>query len=253
MPVVIFCGGRGTRLREETEFKPKPMVTIGGRPILWHIMKIYSAQGFHKFILCLGYKGNSIKSYFLQHKLWASDFRMRDGEVAERLTEYNDNDFDIVFADTGEDTPTGERLKMVQKYIPEDRFMVTYGDGVGNIDIQQLIAFHTQQKVQGTLTGVHPTSKYGLVSIDENQHITSFQQKPQLHDYVNGGYMLFERSFLQELREGEMIEETFQRLVDRQQLVLYKHDGFWHCMDTYKDYEDLNLMWNKGQPQWRIW
>lgn len=252
IPVVIFCGGKGTRLKEETEFKPKPMVTVGGQPILWHIMKYYAHHGYNRFVLALGYKGNMIKEYFLNHKMFCSDFRMKNGEVAECYTNHGDNTFDITFADTGEDTPTAERLLLLNKYIPDKQFMVTYGDGLSNVDIPALVAFHNAQGVMGTITGVHPTSKYGLVRVDAQNRITEFQQKPLLHDYVNGGFMVFQQDFFSALKPGQMIEDTFLDIVGKKQLALYQHDGYWHCMDTYQDYQELNRQWADG-PQWKVW
>jgi len=252
MPVVIFCGGKGTRLKEETEFKPKPMVTVGGMPILWHIMKQYSHYGFNNFILTLGYKGNSIKDFFLNHKALYSDFRMEGGEVVETFSNYEENKFNIIFADTGEEKLTGERLKKVASYITTDQFMVTYGDGVSNIDIPELIDFHNGRDSIGTITGVHPTSKYGLVSIDDENKITSFEQQPKLQEYVNGGFMIFEKDFLKYLTEDQIIEDAMIEAAKNEGLGLYKHDGFWHSMDTYKDYKDLNVMWD-ADPKWQIW
>ena len=233
IPVVIFCGGKGTRLREETEFKPKPMVTVGGFPMLLHIMKIYSHYGFKKFILCIGYKGEMIREYFNNPEFRASGF-------------------EITFLDTGEETLTGERLMLSEKHISGPEFMVTYGDGVANIDLNQLLAFHRDSGAVGTITGVHPTSKYGLVAVDGSNRITSFDQKPRLHDYINGGFMVFKKDFFSLLKPGMMIEDVFSSLVKEKQLALYKHEDFWHCMDTYKDYEDLNHLW-KVNPRWRIW
>jgi glucose-1-phosphate cytidylyltransferase len=251
IPVVIFCGGKGTRLKEETEYKPKPMVNVGGRPILWHIMKHYSHYGYRTFVLCLGYKGNYIKEFFLNHKILTSDFRMEQGKVVENYSDYND-DFEIIFADTGEDAPTGERLKIVEKYITTPQFMVTYGDGVSNIDIDGLVDFHNAQGTMGTISGVHPTSKYGLVRVDDSQKITAFEQKPMLHDYVNGGFMVFQKEFFQYLKEEQMVEDAMRDAVRDNQLSLYRHDGFWQSMDTYQDVESLNEQW-QDNPQWRIW
>lgn len=254
MPVVILCGGTGTRLKEETEYKPKPMVAVGNRPILWHIMKIYAHYGYNNFILCLGYKGQMIKDYFLNYKWLASDFKMRiSKDKTEYVIHHNDeDDFHITFADTGEDTMTSERLKMIEKYISHDEFMLTYGDGVSNIDINSLIDFHRQQKTIGTLSGVHPTSKYGIVTVGGNNLVSSFAQKPKLEDYINGGFMVFKKDFLRYLKNGQMVEEALDVLVSEKQLSLYTHNDFWHCMDTYKDYENLNKLWREN-PQWKIW
>lgn len=233
IPIIIFCGGRGTRLMEETEFKPKPMVAIGGMPILWHIIKIYAHHGFKRFILCLGYKGQMIREYFSK-------------------PEFSSSVLEIIFADTGVDTFTGERLLMVANNISGTEFMTTYGDGIANIDIKRLLDFHRERGVIGTITGVHPTSKYGLVNVDEGNLITSFRQKPLLHDYINGGFMVFKKEFLRYLKPGQMIEDSFLELSRTRNLALYHHEDFWHCMDTYKDYEDLNKLW-MTDPKWRIW
>lgn len=254
VPVVIFCGGKGTRLKEETEFKPKPMVSIGGRPIVWHIMKTYAHYGHRTFILCLGYKGNLIKEYFLNHKLFTCDFSYstREGSVITCYPNEHNDDFRIIFADTGEDTPTGERLRLVQKYIPQNRFFVTYGDGVANIDIRALLAFHLRKGLVGTITGVHPWSKYGLVTVDAEERVAAFEQKPRLHDYVNGGFMVFERAFFEYIKPEAMIEDALVAAAADRTLALYFHNDFWHCMDTYKDYEDLNRLWHEN-PAWKVW
>lgn len=255
IPVVILCGGIGTRLKEETEYKPKPMVIVGGKPILWHIMKIYAHYGYNNFILCLGYKGQMIKNYFLNYKWLHSDFVMNIGGGRTEHSIYNNSpgdNFRITFADTGEETLTGERIKMIQKYISGDVFMVTYGDGVGNIDINALADFHFRQNTIGAITGVHPTSKYGLVTIKENKLVSSFAQKPKLNEYINGGFMVFKKDFFRYLKNNQMIEEALENLIAEDQLSLYAHNDFWHCMDTYKDYEDLNKLWREN-PQWKIW
>ncbi len=218
---------------EETEFRPKPMVAIGGMPIVLHIMKIYAHFGFKKFILCLGYKGHMVREYFFNH-------------------EFASSGLEIILADTGEETLTGERLLKVSEYLNNDEFMVTYGDGVANIDIRRLIDFHRNRNVIGTITGVHPTSKYGLVNVDSDSLITAFDQKPRLHDYINGGFMVFKKDFLKYLKTGQMIEDSFRELAREKNLALYTHEDFWHCMDTYKDYEELNHLWMIG-PKWKIW
>ncbi|MBI4235008.1 glucose-1-phosphate cytidylyltransferase, partial [Candidatus Peregrinibacteria bacterium] len=237
MPVIIFCGGKGTRLKEETDFKPKPMVNVGGMPILWHIMKIYSTLGFNNFILCLGYKSEYIKDFFLRQKLRENDISLslKSGQI-DYLTNHSE-DWNITFAETGEDALTGERLHKVAKYITHDRFMVTYGDGVGEIDLHQLLDFHEKQRTIGTITGVHPYSKWGLVDTDEKNLIQLFRQKPKLNEYVNGGFMVFEKAALGLLRENTIIEDMFDKLVAQKQLSLYRHEGFWHAMDTYQDVE----------------
>ena len=260
IPTIILCGGIGTRLKEETEFKPKPMVKIGDKPLLWHIMKIYAHYGYRDFILALGYKGNYIKDYFLKQKYYSSDFSLntKKGEVLglldnpENYKFNSSDDFNITFADTGLETSHGERVLKLKEYIKEDLFMVTYGDGVANINIDKLIEFHKRNGKIATITGVHPVSRWGLLNIDGNDLITDFAQKPALYGYVNGGFMVFNRKFFDFLKPGDMIEDAFPRLIAQKQLALYKHDGFWYCMDTYREFLKLNEFW-KNNPQWKIW
>lgn len=256
IPTIILAGGKGMRLLEETEFKPKPMIEIGGKPILWHIMKIYDHFGYRDFVLALGYKGNYIKDYFLKQKYYESDFRLdtRDGKTSDIIPNdhFSKDNFNTTFADTGLETPHGERILKLKKYILGDLFMVTYGDGVADIDIDKLVEFHKSKGVIATMTGVHPISRWGLVNTDENEIITQFSQKPALFDYVNGGFMIFKREFLDVLKEGDMIEDALARLISERQLALYKHKGFWFGMDTYKDFLFLNKLWEEG-PKWKIW
>jgi len=254
---IILCGGAGTRLKEETEFKPKPMVEIGGAPILWHIMKIYNHYGYKDFILALGFKGNVIKEHFLSQKNYNNDLILntKDGKVVtfdNNTVDNPDDDFNIIFADTGLNTPHGERILKLKKYITEDLFMVTYGDGVADIDIDKLIEFHKNRGKIATMTGVHPTSRWGLVNTDSDDLITEFAQKPQLYDYVNGGFMVFNKEFLNYLKPGDMIEDALMRLISEKQVALYKHEGFWYGMDTYKDFLFLNDLWEKD-PKWKTW
>ncbi|MCD6500933.1 glucose-1-phosphate cytidylyltransferase [bacterium] len=255
MPTVILCGGKGMRLLEETEFKPKPMVEIGGKPILWHIMKIYAHYGHRDFILTLGYKGEYIKDYFLKQKYYEADFLLNTSEKnVNFLTNgaLEKENFNIIFADTGLETPHGERLLKVKNYIKTDLFMVTYGDGVADIDISKLVDFHKSHGKIGTVTGVRPISRWGFINTDEQNRITQFSQKPRLYDYVNGGFMVFKKEFLNYLKPGDMIEDGLARLIPERQLTLYKHEGFWYGMDTYRDFLFLNRLWEKD-PKWKIW
>ena len=243
---IILCGGTGTRLKEETEFKPKPLVDIGGKPILWHIMKIYNHYGCNNFVLALGYKGSSIKDYFLRQKYYTHDFLFKpsEGKITNFLNNNAECDnFNIIFAETGLETPHGERVLRVKDYITEDVFMVTYGDGVANIDIQKLIEFHKSHGKIATLTGVHPVSRWGLVNSNDDNLVTEFAQKPMLYDYVNGGFMVFNKEFFNHLKPGDMIEDALARLIPEKQVALYKHEGFWYGMDTYKDFIFLNELW----------
>lgn len=242
------------RLQEETEFKPKPMVEIGGKPILWHIMKIYSHHGHRDFILALGHKGDYIKDFFLKQKYYESDFLLNThkGEVIDFLAAKQKDDFNITFANTGLETPHGERVLMLKEYIKGDLFMVTYGDGVANIDINKLIEFHKKKGVMATVTGVHPTSRWGLINTDKDDVVTEFAQKPLLFDYVNGGFMVFNKEFLNYVKRGDMIEDAIMRLIPDKQVALYKHEGFWFGMDTYKDFLTLNKLWEED-PKWKMW
>ena len=252
---IILCGGMGTRLKEETEFKPKPMVEIGGKPILWHIMKIYNHYGYKDFILALGYKSSFIKDYFLRQKYYTHDFLLKPAEG--KITSFFDNgvekdNFNIIFAETGLETPHGERVLKLKNHIQEDMFMATYGDGLADIDINKLIEFHKSHGKIGTITGIHPISRWGLIKTDSSNIITGFAQKPQLYDYANGGFMIFNKEFFNFLKPGDMIEDALDRLIPQKQLALYKHESFWYGMDTYRDFLFLNELWEKD-PKWKIW
>lgn len=256
MKVIILCGGIGYRLKEETEFKPKPMVQIGRKPILWHIMKIYAHYGFNEFIIALGYKGDYIKQYFLNGKNMIHDFTLNTltGDKSIHRNNIISDNFVITFVNTGEETLPGERILRIKDYIPKEDadFMVTYGDGVSDINIKDLVRFHKKQGTIGTVTGVHPRSKYGLLGSNKNKIVTSFIEKPVLKEWVNGGFMVFKKSFFNYLREKEMEHAAIKRLIAKEQLSLYIHDGFWHSMDTYPDVDNLNRYW-KENPKWKVW
>lgn len=257
MKVVILCGGIGYRLKEETEFKPKPMVFIGNKPILWHIMKIYSHFGFNEFIIALGYKGDYIKNYFLNQKYLSDNFTLttKNGSIKiHKTNDDNKDDFKVTLVDTGQDTLPGERILRIKDFIPEtdDNFMVTYGDGVADVNLKELVKFHNSHNVVGTVTGVHPRSKYGLLTIDKNHVVQNFSEKPVLTEWVNGGFMIFKREFFSYLRAGEFEHQAIKRLIDVRQLSVYIHNGFWYAMDTYNDVDDLNKLWNEN-PKWKVW
>lgn len=256
MKTVILCGGIGYRLKEETEFKPKPMVQIGGKPILWHIMKIYSHYGFNEFIIALGYKGDYIKQYFLNEKNLVNDFTLDTSTGATHIYKSNINrdKFKITFVNTGEESLPGERILRIKDYIPkkDENFMVTYGDGVSTINLKDLIKFHKKQNTIGTISGVHPRSKYGLLRVDSQGLVTKFIEKPVLNEWVNGGFMIFKKDFFKYLRMGEFEHEAFKRLLKEKQLSTYIHEGFWHSMDTYPDVDNLNKMWLE-EPEWKVW
>ncbi|MDO8573452.1 MAG: sugar phosphate nucleotidyltransferase [Candidatus Daviesbacteria bacterium] len=261
MKVIILCGGVGTRLKEETEFKPKPMVEVGGKPLIWHIMKIYAHYGFNEFILALGYKGNYIKDFFLNQKAFTTDFTLNTKTYKTTFHLKNRKEdgvdvFNITFVDTGVESPTSDRIIKCKKYIPETdkEFMVTYGDGVSNIDLKKLLEFHRHQKTIGTITGVHPSSKFGLVKTNENNPdlVKSFQEKPVLSDWVNGGFMVFTKEIFKYLKPEEMDHAAYQRIADDEQLSVYKHEGFWYAVDTSRELENLKELWNNN-PYWKIW
>lgn len=258
MKTIILCGGTGTRLKEETEFKPKPMVFIGNKPILWHIMKIYAAAGFNEFILALGYKADYIKDFFLNQKAFTSDFTLKTKD--HKTTYYLENrkeidNFTITFVDTGIDTQPGERVLRCQDYIPkEDKyFMLNYGDGVSDVNVKKIVDFHKKQKTLGTITGIHPRSKFGVVKVNQNNIIQKFDEKPITSEWINAGFMVFNREALSYFRTGELEHPALRRLAREKKLSLYPHEGFWYCMDTYKEVEELNDMWEQDSPPWKIW
>jgi glucose-1-phosphate cytidylyltransferase len=258
MKVLILAGGLGTRLREETEYRPKPMVRVGNKPVIWHIMKTYASYGFNDFIICLGYKGEMIKDYFLNYKMMNCDvtIRLGDKESLEIHNNHEEIDWTITLASTGEKTQTGARIKKVEKYVKDDLFMVTYGDGVSNIDIRKLVEFHKSHGKIGTMSGVHPSSRFGEFSIKNNQ-VIDFHEKPQTKEgLINGGFFVFDKSFFKYLSEDDnctLEKKPLEMLVSDGQLMVYPHDGFWQCVDTYRELELLNQLWDAPHPPWKVW
>jgi glucose-1-phosphate cytidylyltransferase len=258
IPVVILCGGQGTRLREASESLPKPLVDIGGRPILWHIMKTYSHHGFRRFVLCLGYKGDMIKDYFVQQRFRANDFTLslhRGGEP-EFHTAVETEDWEVTFAETGLLTATGARVKRVAKYLDAPRFALTYGDGVGAVDLPALLAAHESSGRTATLTGVHPAGRYGEMTIAGDE-VKEFAEKSDQTGYVNGGFFVFERGFVDEYLTDDpsvMLEHApLQRLAKDGGLGIFRHEGFWMGMDTFRDWKELNSLWDAGAAEWKVW
>ena len=257
MKVIILCGGRGTRLREETEYRPKPMVEIGGRPILWHIMKLYAHYGFTEFILCLGYRGNVIKEYFLNYHAMRNDFTVNLGSRT-RLQfhgKHAEEDWNVTLADTGLETLTSERIFRVRSHVGDEAFMVTYGDGVTDLNVGQLLKYHRKKGRLATLTGVRDVSRFGVVQADVGGQVTGFKEKPQVQERINAGFCVFEPGVF-EYFEGQhnMLEQgPLPALARAGQLSVYPHDGFWHCMDTYRDFLRLNEMWDEGGAPWAVW
>ena len=256
VPVVILCGGKGTRLREETEYRPKPLVEVGDMPILWHLMKGYSHYGCRRFVLCLGYKGRQIKEYFLNYEVMNNDFRLNTRSKRASIVNGRTppEDWTILFADTGFETPIGGRIKKVEKYVGTNVFFATYGDGVSDVDVAALLAFHRRHGKIATITGFHPRSRYGQLRTRRNGKVIGFQEKPRLKDYINGGFFAFDRRIFSYLNEQSVLEEeVFEQLVRDEQMVLYQHDGFWFAMDTYKDYLEINAMMERGETPWMVW
>lgn len=256
MKVVILCGGQGTRMREHTEFIPKPLVEIGGKPILWHIMKTYAHYGFNEFILCLGYKGNMIKDYFMNYDTKHHDITMRLKDK-HHWTHYKDTDVEdwtITLADTGENTMTGGRIKRIQKYIDGDEFFVTYGDGVADIDIKKLLEFHRKMGKLATLSGIRPVSRFGVIDHEQGL-ITNFQEKPRMKERVNGGYFVFNKKVFDYIQGDDTVleEEPVRKLAAERQISIFEHDGFWECMDTYRESLMLNKLWDSGKAVWKVW
>ena len=254
-----MCGGLGTRLREETEFKPKPMVKIGGRPILWHIMKIYSHYGFKRFILCLGYKGELIKEYFYHYEIMNSDVTITLGVNCECQVHnsHGECDWKITLCNTGDNAQKGARLKRIEKYIDADQFMVTYGDGVANINIKSLMDFHQSHGKIATVTGVRPKFlRFGELSIKKDL-VTRFAEKPKYAgNYINGGFFVFQKALFDYLNDNENCDletQALEKISRDRELMVYKHDRFWACMDTIRDAEYLNALWNNKQAEWSIW
>lgn len=256
--VVILCGGFGTRLREETEYRPKPMVFIGNKPILWHIMKIYSYYGFNDFVLCLGYKGDVIKEYFYNYEILNSDFTVEFGQSKSTVIHntHDEKGWKITLANTGENTLKGGRLKKIEKYIESDIFIVTYGDGLANIDINDLVSFHKSHGKIATLTGVLPPSRFGNLSVNGNV-IKEFVEKPQTSgQYVNGGFFVFNREIFDYLTCDDSCDlemGVLDQLAQKGELMMYEHCKDWMCMDTIRDTEYLNKLWNSNKAFWKVW
>lgn len=258
MDVVILCGGRGTRLSEETTMKPKPMVEIGGMPILWHIMKIYSYYGFNRFILALGYKGSQIKEYFYNYRITKADFSLRLDPRSDPkyFTHLDEIDWEIVFVDTGQETLKGGRIKRVEKHIKSDLFHLTYGDGVCNIDLKKLVAFHESCGCIGTVTAVHPPSRFGEMAL-EGENVLEFEEKPQMGGgYINGGFFVFNKKMLSYLTDDENCDFEFgalQQIAREGKLKAFRHDGFWQCMDNVRERNYLDHLIRTNKAPWVVW
>ncbi len=255
MKAVILAGGYGTRISEETHLKPKPMIEIGARPILWHIMKLYSFYGINDFIICLGYKGYVVKEYFSNYFLHTSDvtFDMQSNSI--KIHRSMAEPWRVTLVDTGENTMTGGRLKRVRSYIGEEDFCFTYGDGVSDVNIQNLINFHQQQQTLATMTAVHPPARFGAIKM-ENCRITQFTEKPQTEGgWINGGFFVLSPEIFQYIKDDTTFweREPLEMLSQEGQLSAYLHTGFWQPMDTLRDKNHLEQLWENGDAPWKVW
>ena len=256
--VVILCGGQGMRIREETEFKPKPMIEIGNKPLLWHIMKHYAHYGFRDFVLCLGYKGEKIKQFFWEYEINNGDWTIELGEKDRIIFHdgHREQGWKVTLAETGLDSMTGSRIKQIEKYIDTDLFMLTYGDGVSDVNLQKLLEFHREHGKIGTVTGVRPPSRFGELIVDGNR-VRDFSEKPQTSDgYVSGGFFVFDKRMFKYVSAdpGCIFERApLEQLSVDQELMVYTHTGFWQCMDTIRDMNYLNELWNSGNAPWKVW
>lgn len=256
MKTVILCGGQGTRIREETWAKPKPMIEIGGQPILWHILQIYAAHGFKEFILALGYKAEVIKHYFLNYLYLANDFSIRLGSGDVQVhTGAERHDLAVHLVDTGGQTETGGRIKRLSSWIGDETFCLTYGDGVADVHIPTLVDFHRRHGRLATVTAVRPPSRFGGLVFDGDL-VGTFDEKPQIGEgWINGGFFVLEPEILNYIKGDETPweREPLERLAQERQLVAYRHEGFWQCMDTMRDVRLLESLWDSGGAPWRKW
>ncbi len=258
MKVVILAGGLGTRLMEETEARPKPMVEIGGKPILWHIMKIYEAHGFNDFVICLGYKAQLIKEYFLNYYLYNSDVTIELEKNKVEVHFSNTESFKVTLVDTGLLTNTAGRIKRIEKYVKDETFMLTYGDGVSDVNIKELVSFHRQHGRLATLTSIQTPGRFGNIEMDDNGNVIHFVEKPQGDGmWINGGFFVLEPQIFNYL-EGNMDEVQFEKkplleIAKNNQLSAYKHHGFWKPMDALRDRIELEQLWNTNKAKWKIW
>jgi len=258
MKVVIFAGGLGTRIAEETETRPKPMVEIGGKPILWHIMKMYSQQGFNEFVICLGYKGTQIKEYFANYYLHNSDLTIELESNKMNVHYTNTESFNVTLVDTGLSTKTAGRLKKVQQYLDNKDFMLTYGDGVSDIDLKALLKFHQSHGKIATVTAVHPEARFGGLEIGDKGLVTRFKEKPKQDDrWINAGFFVLKPEVFKYL-DGNMDDimwedDPMENLANNKDLMAYRHEGFWKCMDAMRDKIELEALWKNNQAKWKIW
>ncbi|MBC7428123.1 MAG: glucose-1-phosphate cytidylyltransferase [Bacteriovorax sp.] len=256
MKVIILAGGYGTRISEESDIKPKPMIEIGGKPILWHIMKHYSHYGFNEFVILLGYKSYVIKEYFANYYLHNSDVTINTANQKMEVHNNTSEDWKITLIDTGLDTMTGGRVKRAAKYIGDEPFFLTYGDGVSNVNLKELLSFHKSHGKKVTMTSIQPEGRFGALVIESDRSISSFLEKPKGDgSWINGGFFVCEPSLLDYIQNDTTVLEQspLETLAKEGQLYSFKHEGFWKCMDTLRDKNQLNDMWATGKAKWKVW
>jgi len=257
MKAVLLAGGLGTRMREETEFRPKPMVEIGGRPVLWHIMKMLGQQQLTDFVICTGYKSEFIKNYFSNYGAMNSDFTVTLGDHSGITYHgaHDESDWTVTVADTGANTMTGGRIKRIQKYVGDEAFLCTYGDGLADIDLEALLAFHKSHGKLATMTAVQPTSRFGVLDLEEDGGVGQFKEKPQVEGWINIGYFIFEPAIFDFLGDDTTVleQEPLHALSAAGQIAAYRHEGFWQPMDTYREALMLNEMWDENAAPWKNW
>ncbi len=254
--VVILAGGLGSRLSEETHLKPKPMVEIGGKPILWHIMKIYSHYGFNEFVICLGYKGEYIKEWFNNYYLYKNDVTFDLGKNEIEYHKNNSENWKVTLVDTGQNSMTGGRIKRVKEYLNDQTFMLTYGDGVADINIKELYEFHKSHKKPATVTAIKPKGRFGALSINEKNEVFHFGEKiDNQNARINGGFFILEPKVFDYIKDDSTIFEhdPLEKLTENQELSAYHHQGFWHAMDKLSDKNHLDQLWNENKAPWKIW
>lgn len=256
MKVVILCGGRGTRLRQETEFKPKPMIEIGNYPILWHIMKIYSHYGLNDFILCLGYKGELIRQYFANYDIYNYDCTVHLGAQSppKIYSQNSKEEWKVTLVNTGQDSETGMRIKLIEPFVGKNPFMLTYGDGLSDVNLNKLLKFHKSKKKAVTITGVYPVERFGIVELGHGADVKRFLEKPRSCDLINAGFMICEPEVFKHIKGNIPFEEKpLKTLATTGKVACFQHFGFWHSMDTFRDFLYLNKLWNSGNAPWKLW
>lgn len=256
LKAVLLAGGLGTRMKEETEFRPKPMVEIGGKPVLWHIMKVLAQQGITDFIICAGYKSEFIKNYFANYGVSNLDFTIKLGDQDSIVYHgsHDELEWTVTVLDTGLETMTGGRIKRAQKFIGDEPFLCTYGDGIADVNVGELLEFHQKHGKFATMTTTQLSSRFGVVDMNEDGTVTQFREKPKVNDWVNIGYFLFNQEVFDYLDENCVLEDApLRTLAAEQQIGAFRHSGFWQPMDTQREYQILNDIWNKGNAPWKIW